>query len=252
MTSPSDHPASRGAGRALALAGTAAASLLLHGVGWAAAARLTPRAARATAPVTVAFEVAPPPPAPARSTPPPPPQPVPVRRAVHAFRRPTPPAADLPPPPPPSEAPPPDAPAPRAAPRVGITLSSTATGGAFAVGTGNTLYGRATETAGDPAEAHPYAAVPAARRSVQPRLLERPEIAYPPEARRAGVQGRVGLLLRLDAEGHVVSARVLEDPGAGLGEAARTAALRFRFSPARLDGAAVETELRFTYTFVLE
>ncbi len=131
-----------------------------------------------------------------------------------------------------------------------MSLSSTATAGAFAVGVGNTLYGRASETAADPASVRPYAGPK--RPSAQPRPLELPDIAYPPEARRAGVEGKVVLLLRIDAGGRVVSASVLAGPGAGLGEAAREGALGFRFSPAVLDGEPVETEIRFTYTFLLE
>jgi periplasmic protein TonB len=60
------------------------------------------------------------------------------------------------------------------------------------------------------------------------------------------------LLLQVDAEGRVAAARVVSDPGAGLGAAARATALRVRLSPALLDGEPVATELRFTYTFVLE
>lgn len=233
--------------RAGALAAAAAVSALLHASGWAAAARLEPRPAARPEPVTVAFEVAPPPPPPA-SPRPRPAAPPPARRPIAAAALPPAPAAA--PPPPSSEAPPPSGPPARAVPLVGITLSSTAQGGSFAVGVGNTLGGRAAEIAADPAEARPYAS--SARLSAQPRLLEKPEVPYPAAARRAGVAGRVVLLLRVGADGAVRAARVLAEPGAGLGEAARDAALRFRFSPALLDGAPVETELRFTYTFVLE
>jgi periplasmic protein TonB len=231
--------------RARALLAAGALSAALHAGGWAAAARLEPRPPRREQPVTLDLEIAPP----ARPAPPPP-RPAPRRVVVAAAT--LPPAPAEAPLPPPSE-PPPSAPPARAVPRVGLTLSSTAVGGAFAVGVGNTLHGRAAEVAADPASVRAYAApVAAARLSAQPRLLDRPEVPYPAEARRAGVQGRVVLLLRVDAEGRVAAARVLDESGAGLGEAARAAALRFRFSPALLDGGAVETELRFTYTFVLE
>jgi protein TonB len=128
-------------------------------------------------------------------------------------------------------------------------------GGGFAVGVGNTLHGKASEIAAEPGAVKPYAAdrtAPAARLSAQPRLLERPEIPYPAEARRDGLEGQVVLLLRIDAEGRVAAASVLSAPGPGLGEAARAGALRFRFTPPLLEGEAVETEIRFTYTFVLE
>jgi protein TonB len=137
---------------------------------------------------------------------------------------------------------------------VGITLGSTASGGSFAVGVGNTLYGKAREVASDPSEVKPYAgpSTPPVRLSAQPRLLAQPRVPYPPEARKAGVEGRVLLALAIGRDGAVAAARVLSDPGSGLGEAAREAALRFRFSPALAEGEAVETEIRFTYTFVLE
>jgi len=234
--------------RILALA--AVGSLALHAGGIALAARLDPPAAPPPPPpVEVAFDVAEPPP-PAAAPEPPPPAPAPRATPVKP-----PPSAEPPPPPPPSsEPPPPEQPKARAVPRVGITLGSTANGGGFAVGVGNTLYGKAAGTAADPADVKPYAgpATPSARLSAQPRLLGRPEVPYPQTARTAGVEGKVVLLLRIAADGHVAGAQTLSEPGAGLGEAARQAALTFRFSPALVEGDAVETEIRFTYTFVLE
>jgi len=227
----------------------AAVSIALHGGGIALAARLEPRAVQAAPPLEVAFEVAEPPAAPPLPAPVPP---APAPRAMPALPPPSP--AEPPPLPPPSEAPPPQAPAARPVPRVGISLSSTAVGGAFAVGVGNTLHGKASEIAADPAEVKPYAgpSTPPGRLSAQPRLLAQPEVPYPPEARKAGVEGKVVLALHIGRDGSVVGASVLSEPGSGLGEAARRGALRFRFSPALLEGEAVETEIRFTYTFVLE
>jgi len=125
----------------------AAVSIALHGGGIALAARLEPRAVQAAPPLEVAFEVAEPPAAPPLPAPVPP---APAPRAMPALPPPSP--AEPPPLPPPSEAPPPQAPAARPVPRVGISLSSTAVGGAFAVGVGNTLHGKASEIAADPAE----------------------------------------------------------------------------------------------------
>jgi protein TonB len=100
----------------------------------------------------------------------------------------------------------------------------------------------------------PYAGgtVPAARLSALPRVVELPEIAYPPDARRAGTEGKVTLLLRIDARGAVSGVRVLSAPSPSLAAAAEEGARRFRFTPALLDGEPVETEIRFLYTFVLE
>ncbi len=233
-------------GHAAALVATALASTLLHGAAFAAAARLRPppTAPRALEMDVEIAEVPPPPPEPAEPTPPP-------RPRVAAVRRPPPPDA----PPPPNEERPPEAPRARAVARVGVSLSSTTQGGAFAVGVGNTLHGKAPDKAVAPEDVKPYAAeryAPPTSLSAQPRPLDLPPIAYPPAARKAAVEGRVVLLLRLDATGHVASARVVEEPGAGLGEAARAGALRFRFTPAMEAGEPVATEIRFTYTFVLE
>lgn len=236
--------------------GTAAmASFALHAGGLALARRLDARPPAPEKPVEVAFEaVRPPPPPPPVQPAPPPPAPSAPKRVAMA-KLPPPRRDEPPPPPPPNEPPPREAPPAKAAPRVGVSLSSTAQGGSFAVGVGNTLYGKAPEVAADPKAVRPYAAdgtAPPPRLSRQPRLLSQPDVPYPAEAKRAGMEGQVKLLLRIDATGRVVSARVLVDPGAGLGEAARAGALQFRFSPGLLDGEPVEvTDFPYTYTFDL-
>ena len=249
---------------ALALAG----SVAVHAALAALAARVEVGTMPAReAPVEVAFEVvtAPPPggsaPAPIAPNEPPEVRPVATRMAPPAAAHPPAPLPEPPLPlPPSSEPPPPGTPPARAAPRVGITLSSTAAAGSYAMGVGNTLYGKASEVAGDPTQARPYAAPLAAgprmaagpRPSAQPRLLQAPDVPYPAAARHSGLEGRVVLLLSIGEDGRVTAARVLSDPGSGLGEAAREAALHFRFSPALDAGEPVPTEIRFTYTFVLE
>lgn len=113
----------------------------------------------------------------------------------------------------------------------------------------------------NPREGKPYASLgtspppstAAARLSAQPQLLEQPLVPYPADARKAGVEGKVKLLLHIDRQGRVAEARVLVDPGAGLGEAAREGALRFHFRPGLLDGEPVEVQdFPYTYSFVLE
>ena len=94
--------------------------------------------------------------------------------------------------------------------------------------------------------------MPAARLTTQPRVLELPAIPYPAEARRAGVEGQVVLVLGIDARGAVRAVRVVDAPSPALGQAAEEGARRFRFAPALLEGEPVETEIRFTYTFLLE
>ena len=68
----------------------------------------------------------------------------PGREVALARALPPPPLASAPPAPPPAPG------APKPLPRVGISLGSTVASGAFAVGVGNTLYGKASEEAADP------------------------------------------------------------------------------------------------------
>ena len=224
-------------------------SVVLHGAAWASVARIRPAPVRERIALEVVERSRPKPPVPLPAAEPPKPKPVP-RRAV-ALARPAP-----APPPALASAPqtPPPADAPRPLPRVGISLGSTVAVSSFAVGVGNTAYGQAGERAADPASVRPYAggAVPAARLSAQPRVVELPEIAYPADARRAGTEGKVALLLRVDARGAVAGVRVLAAPSPSLARAAEEGARRFRFTPGLLDGEPVETEIRFIYTFVLE
>lgn len=221
-------------------------SLVLHGVAWASVARRGPRPAPRRIEVEVVRRSRPPapaPPAPARA-PAPPPRP---ERRQAALPRPA-----LPPPPL-AQAPPQPAAAPRPLPRVGISLGSTVASGGFAMGVGNTAHGKAEEIAADPASVRPYAGgIASPRPSVPPRPLDLPRIEYPAGARKAGAEGRVLLLLRIDATGAVAAVRVLDAPEPSLGAAAAEGARRFRFAPALAGGQPVEAEIRFTYTFLLE
>lgn len=61
----------------------------------------------------------------------------------------------------------------------------------------------------------------------------------PPEAREAGVAGRVFLSVLVGEDGGVREARVLVEPGHGLGAAAREAVLTWRYTIPRRNGEAV-------------
>ncbi len=242
---------STGTNRARSLAPTIALSLALHGAAWAAVARVRPAPHRERTEIEVvrharAFPPAAPPP---RSAPRPPM--VAVRASLPA------PAPNAAPPPAlasATDAPPPAPGASRPLPRVGISLGSTVASGGFAVGVGNTAYGKAEKTAADPSSVRRYSGgiVPATRLSAQPRPLDLPQIGYPPDARKEGIEGQVALVLRIDARGAVVAVRVVDAPSVSLGAAAAEGARRFRFTPALVEGEPVETEIRFTYTFLLE
>ena len=226
-------------------------------------------------------EPAPPPPEP-EPPPPRPPPPRPPPPAPKAAPEPTPPRPrpDAPTPPPPSNDPPPPsndpgadtaAEGPPPAVNVGISMRSTVGRGDSAgmrVGVGNTMYGRPDTVAADPEEARGYRGgmVPEGDRvepppptyvaphrvSTLPRVRREIRASYPDEARREGIEGRVVVRLRIDEEGRVVEAEVLEGPGYGLNEAAREALLQFSFRPATVDGRAVATDLRYVYTFLLD
>jgi periplasmic protein TonB len=78
-------------------------------------------------------------------------------------------------------------------------------------------------------------------------------ISYPPEAERAGIEGKVRLRVALDARGRVSSARVLRGLGHGLDEAAVEALTRrCRFTPAiASDGRPVPFVIE-SYSFLFE
>jgi protein TonB len=227
-----------------------ACSLLLHGAAVAVATRAARRAVEPT-PVSPPVELvmveveAPKPAAPE-------PAPVPTPRPAIKLA-PTPPKAKRPTPPPPNESAPEP---PKQAPVViGLTMSSTTTGGSFAAPVGNTLYGSTDRKAPDPAQAKPYAApahwAPAYELDTEPVVLSEVKIPYPPAAQRDWIEGTVVASIVIDEEGKVVSAKVLSGPGHGLNEAAQEAFSRFRFKPPTKGGRPVSTEIKYRYTFVL-
>jgi protein TonB len=233
------------------------ASLALHAVLFALLARDRPPRAPESSPIDMEIVAVPPPP--------PPPLPETIQDPVAAPK----PKVVLQqkprlkePPPPPNSEPPPEA-KPDAKPppiRIGIHLESTTEGGSMAVGTGNTLYGKADSVAGDPSEARPYAAqettkapfVPVSRVTSIPVKRKEVKAPYPEEARRSGIEGRVTARIRIDERGRVTSVQVLQGPGHGLDEAARKALYQFEFDPAMVGDRAVATEISYVYTFQIE
>jgi protein TonB len=75
---------------------------------------------------------------------------------------------------------------------------------------------------------------------------------YPRQAARAGISGWVRLRIVVNPDGSVREARVVEADPRGMFEAAAvTAAMRGRFRPRMVDGAAVESSGEYTVTFSL-
>jgi protein TonB len=88
-----------------------------------------------------------------------------------------------------------------------------------------------------------------------PGLLDghrNPQPEYPQASRMRGEQGMVGLVLRVAPSGQVTEVEIGRSSGfPQLDEAARRAALRWRFRPALRDGAPVEGTIRTAVHFRL-
>ncbi len=85
------------------------------------------------------------------------------------------------------------------------------------------------------------------------RPRSRPRPRYPRLAQRQGVEGFVTLRLRIDAAGRVVDAVVVKsEPDDVFDDAALQTARRYRFTPARRGGEAVESTLQQTIRFELQ
>ncbi|WP_223632359.1 TonB-dependent siderophore myxochelin receptor MxcH [Corallococcus sp. EGB] len=122
-------------------------------------------------------------------------------------------------------------------------LSSLCGGGLAHAGTARTEEPAATPPA--------PAAAPAGPVIELPKLLHTVEARYPEEAERARLEANVRLRLRVDTQGVVTEAEVLEPVGHGFDEAARTAALQFRFTPAKRNGVVAPARVTYTYVFQL-
>jgi protein TonB len=136
-------------------------------------------------------------------------------------------------------------------------MSSSTTGGMPAPA-GNTLYGQAPKVAPSPSDVKPYRSekyVPPTQVTVLPRPIgdcALPADEYPSEAIRLGFEGVVVLVVTVDETGKVVEARIVDDPGHGLGRAAAVGYPRHcRFEPARRGDEAVATSFRVRVRFEL-
>lgn len=158
-------------------------------------------------------------------------------------------------PPPPNEEPPPEASTKPVPLVVGISLSSTAAGGSFAVGVGNTTYGKADNTPTDPSEVKAYRApkyVPPGGADSEPVLSADYKPPYPEEAKKNEIEGTVVLKVSIDETGAVTDVKVLRGLGFGLDQASIAAMKKHRFKPAMKDGEAVGTTITFNFSWYLE
>jgi len=98
----------------------------------------------------------------------------------------------------------------------------------------------------------PTAPPAAAGAVVPPRLSHFVDAQYPKPALDAGITADVVLRLRVEADGTVSEAEVLQPAGHGFDEAAVAAARQFIFEPARRDGKPVAARIPFRYSFTLK
>ena len=92
----------------------------------------------------------------------------------------------------------------------------------------------------------------------QPTLTAKPELiravppVYPPEAAKAGLEASVPVQIHIDAKGDVTQVDIPEPVGNGFDEAARAAALQYKFKPAEFDGKPGPIVIATRINFVLE
>lgn len=84
-----------------------------------------------------------------------------------------------------------------------------------------------------------------------PRLLRQVQPDYTPEARRAGIEGMVGLTVQINEEGVPVRAGVAKSLDPGLDRKAIEAVAQWRFAPATADGKAVAATVNVEVGFTL-
>jgi protein TonB len=76
-------------------------------------------------------------------------------------------------------------------------------------------------------------------------------VHYPDMARKAGVQGRVFILVYVNEHGGVDDVKVVKGIGAGCDEAAIAAAKKTKFSPGKSKGQSIKTKLSLAINFKL-
>ena len=84
-----------------------------------------------------------------------------------------------------------------------------------------------------------------------PRLLTSAEPVYPEAQRQSRQAASVGLVLTLDAEGHVTDATVNQSAGADFDAAALEAARRLVFSPALQGETPIASKIPYRFEFAL-
>ena len=193
-------------------------------------------------------EPPPPPPEPPPEPPKPKPKKKPKAKPQPKPQAQVPPKVD--PPPEPPKAPPP--------PVTGLTAKSFGTGGKGPVlQLGNTTFGRPKAQLTAPVAEAPAAGPVAREGGAEPSVVvatlkSQVQPRYTPEAIAEGLEGVMPLLITVDEEGAVVSAKVLKSFGFGLDEEAIKAVRQWRYSPQLVNGVPTRVTKRITIKFQLE
>lgn len=112
-------------------------------------------------------------------------------------------------------------------PVVGATEETVAESGETQVQIGNTLHGMPENEITNDVEYAPLSGI-----TKSPSFRSQLKPVYPESARKIGIEGVVLLEVIISSDGNVTDVKIIENPGYGMGEAAREAILKSAFSPA--------------------
>jgi periplasmic protein TonB len=239
------------------LIAAAVTSCLVHGIAYASLA-YAPKPAAERTPSRVTFRAPPAPPA--RPEPPPlPPEPPPAPKPPEPKTS----KKEIPPAPEPANV------APAPVDLRGVTLTNDSGSGSFSsiVGDGSSFQGPlgpvGPKRPEPVAPIVPSAVAPAApslvaladlsEKPVAPALGDALRQNYPTEARRRGLGGSATVEARVDPDGRIRSARLVNESFAGFGDACRKTLVGSRWSaPKDRGGRAVSTAIRYTCRFLVQ
>ena len=83
-------------------------------------------------------------------------------------------------------------------------------------------------------------------------MLERPDVDYPEDARRMGIEGKVLLKLEIDDKGRVTKVVLVKGLYPSLDRLAVESARKMLFKPAMAGGEPVPVKILYSYIFELE
>ncbi len=87
---------------------------------------------------------------------------------------------------------------------------------------------------------------------VKPKLVKAAKPEYPEIARKAGIEGRVVVLMIVDTNGNVVDAKVLQSTNEIFNEPALKAAYQHKFTPAMMKDRKVKVKVIRPFVFKLQ